>query len=201
MSFKTAAEKNEEQLQLAAVLGTAMNKWLSFAARFAVSCNDPSKLNDLCARIEVFKNGITKSDFMEIGKYLKTEKIIDDYSELKDIDQYALKRMIPHHDMYNKLESIFMYTHDRMGRLKQFLDETNHYKVNSEFDIFKIYDGIQDAIVHSRMKNVCACLANEAACIGRNIKDNNTLKHKNQLNDRCRQIVSQCVLKSRSLSV
>jgi hypothetical protein len=200
MSFKSIAEQESMREQLAAVFSAGIDRWLDLGSRLAVASSDPDKLKMLNERLDAFHESFVKSSFGGIGKALVSEKIVDNCDELKTIDHHTLKRLMPHQTLLHRIDSLRMYVQDRMNRMKIFLDaDQNQYKIHSEYDLIKLYNGLHDSLVNCQMKPMCALYANEAACIGRNLKNVNGLQHKTELENKCKEILRKSLIRSKSL--
>lgn len=200
MSFKSIAEQESMREQLAAVFSAGIDRWLDLGSRLAVASSDPDKLKMLNERLDAFHESFVKSSFGGIGKALVSEKIVDNCDELKTIDHHTLKRLMPHQTLLRRIDSLRMYVQDRLNRMKIFLDaEQNQYKIHSEYDLIKLYDSLHDSLVNCQMKPMCALYANEAACIGRNLKNVNGLQHKTELENKCKEILRKSLIRSKSL--
>jgi len=200
MSFKSAAEQESMREQLAAVFSAGINRWLDLGSRLAVASSDPERLNTLIERLDVFHDAFVKSSFGGIGKALVSEKIVDNCDELKTVDHHLLKRLMPHTALLQRIDGLRMYVQDRLGRMKVFLNEDQgQYKIHSEYDLIKLYNGLHDSLMKCQMKPMCALYANEAACIGRNLKNVQGLQHKTELENKCKEILRKSLIRSKSL--
>ena len=200
MSFKSIAEQESMREQLAAVFSAGIDRWLDLGSRLAVASSDPDKLKTLEERLDVFHDSFVESSFGGIGKALVSEKIVDNCDELKMVDHHTLKRLMPHTTLLKRIDGLRMYVQDRANRMKTFLDEeSNQYRIHSEYDLIKLYNGLHDSLMTCQMKPMCALYANEAACIGRNLKNVNGLQHKTELENKCKEILRKAMIRSKTL--
>jgi len=200
MNFKSLAEQEAMREQLAAVFSAGIERWLDLGSRLAVSSSDPDRLNILNDRLEAFHQAFVNSSFMDIGNALVSEKIVDNCDELKSVDHHTLKRLMPHRTLLQRVDGLHLYVQDRLRRMKVFLnEEQNQYRIHSEFDLIKLFDGLHDSLMKCQMKPMCALYANEAACIGRNLKNVKGLQHQSELENKCKEILRKSMIRSKAL--
>lgn len=201
MSNLSIIEREKIVKQKVSVLASGINTWFDNACRLAVSTSDNKKMNAIEERLSMIINSIKSRNYSDIHNILEADAIISDVENLRNITNndthYYLKN--EEKNILNRAVSVREYVADRKNRLAFLLNE-DKYKINSFKDINKIYMGIEDSLRNTGRKDVCSCLANEAACISRNLA-NMEFKEKESLMTIGRQIARDSVFKARKLSV
>jgi hypothetical protein len=182
---------------------TALKSWMDKAGELAVSSNNPDKLGDLKNRLILIQKSISENDHRNIGEILEADRIVDSARDLLLIEPKVFKASKGEYldRVKKRAKALELYIDDRNRRLGFTLNEDQtKFQITKESQIRDIYSGIMNSLVNCNRKDMCSCLANEAAVIGRSLSKVGFLATKSVLDSQCRQIIRQAINKSRMLS-